>query len=796
MSSCDPVVIPESSVMRGRHPGRLKQTPTSVALIVGDAAIDWYEEQFERTEINPSESPRSVLNLQLRGGWKWHELPGGAFLLDRMFYRALDRDSGSAIPYSRVISPLGERDPTRSQLPREAIDGPGRNGRSDRNGMVHSLSVVGRYRAGQQEAAWRVTRYLGFSIDDPGWMPGSGKSLEPTVIDFQRRPVFSPLARPVVVLIDDAGNGFRHARSSIAWKAIEAAAHYTPTLILKLGQPLPHTTDLKHEDLWSFLGNLRRKFHKRAVLLAADDLRRENVDISHRLSWDRTLEDVMRELANSDSLLAKLARFGDIIIRFGLDGAVVIRESSPLRGTRLDLICDPARIEGDTERDIWAIYDPSRPTFVSGTQAAFAVALTIHLLKHVSSWPIIEAVTAGLSAAERLYHRGLIAVSESRSKPPLFDYDYTVFDTQSPGVSLVGLDSKSRFLSYGVDLRISNMKPTRKTLARFPQINLLRASHPDLLQLAKGYVREGIAAFARVPTLRVGELVTADRSEIESYRSIANLIDNHVTRSRRTRPLSIAVFGPPGAGKTFGITQIAKAIGGEHVEIIEVNVAQFTDHRDLIGAFHLARDKVIMGKIPLVFFDEFDTSLNGAPFGWLKYFLAPMQDARFNDGSRLHAIDRAMFVFAGGSRKSYRAFSDPKARENRKQDLAAEKRPDFASRLHGYIDIRGPNPTSPRDDVTYIIRRAIILRQKLLAYGPGLFKERGGGGILSIAEPVLDAFLGVPHYRHGARSIEALILMSGITPAIEYFEQTMVPHREQLDLHVDGATFERLLGSK
>ncbi len=31
-------------------------------------------------------------------------------------------------------------------------------------------------------------------------------------------------------------------------------------------------------------------------------------------------------------------------------------------------------------------------------------------------------------------------------------------------------------------------------------------------------------------------------------------------------------------------------------------------------------------RIPLVFWDEFDTSLDGRPLGWLRYFLAPMQD--------------------------------------------------------------------------------------------------------------------------------------------------------------------------
>ena len=33
------------------------------------------------------------------------------------------------------------------------------------------------------------------------------------------------------------------------------------------------------------------------------------------------------------------------------------------------------------------------------------------------------------------------------------------------------------------------------------------------------------------------------------------------------------------------------------------------------------RDEALRGKIPLVFWDEFDSSLEGMPLGWLRYFL-------------------------------------------------------------------------------------------------------------------------------------------------------------------------------
>jgi hypothetical protein len=61
------------------------------------------------------------------------------------------------------------------------------------------------------------------------------------------------------------------------------------------------------------------------------------------------------------------------------------------------------------------------------------------------------------------------------------------------------------------------------------------------------------------------------------------------------------------------------------------------------------RDVGLSGALPLVFWDEFDTALEGKKLGWLRYFLAPMQDGRFQDGQLVHPIGRSIFVFAGGT---------------------------------------------------------------------------------------------------------------------------------------------------
>jgi hypothetical protein len=95
------------------------------------------------------------------------------------------------------------------------------------------------------------------------------------------------------------------------------------------------------------------------------------------------------------------------------------------------------------------------------------------------------------------------------------------------------------------------------------------------------------------------------RQEIESLRSIRSLVGEYVSQPRPKRPLSIAVFGPPGSGKSFGITQLALALRPGEIEPKEFNLSQLGSTDELLSALHQVRDIGLGGKIPLVFWDEF-----------------------------------------------------------------------------------------------------------------------------------------------------------------------------------------------
>ena len=75
----------------------------------------------------------------------------------------------------------------------------------------------------------------------------------------------------------------------------------------------------------------------------------------------------------------------------------------------------------------------------------------------------------------------------------------------------------------------------------------------------------------------MGAWSSVDRIEIESMRSLRNIISEYLATPRKGRPLNVAVFGPPGSGKSFAIKQMAKEglSTTARMDILEFNLSQF-----------------------------------------------------------------------------------------------------------------------------------------------------------------------------------------------------------------------------
>jgi hypothetical protein len=271
---------------------------------------------------------------------------------------------------------------------------------------------------------------------------------------------------------------------------------------------------------------------------------------------------------------------------------------------------------------------------------------------------------------------------------------------------------------------------------------------------------------------RFGDLFIFTRDEADQLEAVQDLIERYIAQPQPPRPLSLAVFGPPGSGKSFTVKQILQTMDsalGPKLSRIEVNLTQIPD-ADALGKVLARAARSADRAPPVFFFDEFDAPKDGASFGWLSWFLAPMQDGEFVYDGEVIPLRRAVYVFAGGTATTLEEFSG----FERFLEFRRAKGPDFISRLRGFLDIQGAN-SEPR-----LLRRAVLFRSGFMSRA-----REPGGGKFRVDPEVMNSLLQVGRYRHGARSIAAVVDLSNIDPKAERLGWKGLPKDHLLRLHID-----------
>ena len=685
-------------------------------IVSGDFTLDW---NLARSQASPSS--HWILDAGAATRLSWQR--GGSGLL-----------AGVVAELSRRIGD-GTAWQLRKQMPVQA-GAPGVELGPDDPRFHHSFAVWKPFpysvESGKKDKpAWRVAEFLGGHISTVA--PG----------EWVRVADDDPAAR--IVVLDDAGLGFRDHPE--VWPASLTAPHAKPWVIVKISRPVAQG------KLWEHLA--ANHSERLIVLMAVNDLRQTEVQISRELSWERTAQDLLWELAYNPALKS-LARCAHVVVSFNAAGAMHFTGSTDAKPD-CHLIFDPEVVEGMWEQAI--------PGAMLGRTSCLAAGIARAVMLAPDNPAIAEGIRAGLSALRAVYREGYGKRGDAVTDVSLvFPIAAAIDAMNEPGTA---------FQQADVPMRMGGKYWT-----------ILSEKYSDSLEeVARQVVLHGPEKALRgVPFGRFGKLLTVDRQEIESLRSIRSLTSEYLTQAQPKRPLSIAVFGPPGSGKSFGITQLALALKPGEIEKKEFNLSQLRSTAELLSAFHQVRDIALRGKVPLVFWDEFDSTFDGNEFGWLRYFLAPMQDGEFLDGGLTHPIGRAIFVFAGGTSATLDKFGKDKDLDEKK--ARALKLPDFISRLKGYLNVLGPNERADADDPYFILRRAILLNSMLKAC-PHLLRD----GEVQIDRGVLRALLLTSKYKHGARSMESLIAMSQLDGKTS-FERSSLPTRAQLDLHVDGQNFQ------
>lgn len=609
---------------------------------------------------------------------------------------------------------------------------------------------------------------------------------------------------PDVLLLEDDGAGFRYKPSGRVTELLSETSETLPEwIVFKTCAPVCHGT------IWSTVSGSKDIADRLVVVVPILDLRKISaVKLSYGISWERTVEDLIRELTTSPEL-AGLRKAKHLIVTLHGEGALWMHRQDDDTFS-FTLIFDPAHMETEWSAAIKADGDSY------GYHACFASAIALHCARASSMDNLPESIKNGIKAMRvmRLMGHGFtkntnvdketlpglpldvlgnILISDEKSVPNDLSRDIKWDEVDSFGVVEIPRDElnepKWRILEVTENRFLRKLENNNE--APIP-----------LHGIARRVAVHGVKALENIPYARFRNLFTADRDEIESLRNFKLLIERYQKNEKETKPLSLAVFGPPGAGKSFGVKQIAKEVFDKDVHILEFNLSQFDDPNDLIGAFHQVRDIALKGLMPVVFWDEFDSK----KYDWLQYLLAPMQDGQFQEGQLTHPIGRSVFVFAGATSYTFKNFGPlPSADKEDKEDYVLKKGPDFISRLHGTLDVLGPNPrqvlvreTEEHDgnkvnvyrwkddqtDICYPVRRAILLRALL-----GLMSEKTGRKRLDIDHGLLVALLEIGHYRYGSRSFEKIVSSLNAGDPTE-ITRSGLPSNETLAVAIEESLYE------
>ncbi|MGY4740888.1 hypothetical protein [Streptomyces sp. ATMOS53] len=711
-----------------------------VVVVDGDTTVDWAVKRAREGFLAAEER----LTAECSAHWLW----GGAFLLTDLAKQAMDLAEIKAIvcgvrPEEDYPAPNDERVHhsfnTLDKLPRDP-----KTGKS------------------KKEAKWRVSNFIGFDRRN----------------ELKPYPQDTPQGDPNLVVVNDSALGF--SRAGGPWSRVpglqndDVRNNGSPWILLNLRLRRPAGED----DLWkSVHGQIKAEdptmARRLVVLTTVDSLRNVGAEISRGLSWEKSALDVLREL-DGNPTLQSLKDCPRLIVTFGPSGALLVDYYDHPPYT---LIFDTEHTEGSWDRDHkdgkMFGYTQVLTAAVASRMVSSAKSPLEAEAEHVGAFhkAVVAGIEYGLRCMHRVFDQGFV---EPKDTPSAFSCAGTWMKDEDPGPRAAG--ERPPAPRIGKSAVIPPQSPRASRWSILQEV----CSDDNALDVAVEIVNRGREYLSNVPIGQFEDFLSVDPRELEALRSVQNLIAEYLDDTDKKKPRSIAVFGAPGDGKSFAVTQVAKSLGVQ--ETLTFNLSQFAAPRDLIGALHQVRDGCLAGSVPLVFWDEFDTTLESSELGWLRFFLAPMQDGKFQEEQLTHHVGRCIFVFAGGTSKSYEEFLAKATR------FKNAKVVDFASRLRGYVDVVGVNPPSGSIvDLRVLARRAILLNEFLKRVG---IKE-GEGGRVAVDDEVARAFLKIPNYRNGTRSMEAIVDMSRLHKGGR-FGRSSLPPATQLELHVKASDFLRI----
>ncbi|KAK4152960.1 hypothetical protein C8A00DRAFT_15769 [Chaetomidium leptoderma] len=360
-------------------------------------------------------------------------------------------------------------------------------------------------------------------------------------------------------------------------------------------------------------------------------------DLLHNgfFSWDQTVEGF--------SVVGAEEKF-HLLIRLGHEGAIYKPPHDGPQDSRQVLIFDSKRPQGHFPKPYLHQRGIDLEALKGNLQAAYLAGLAASLAKEFSDSleRLCETQVKEAAAIALRWSRRSAAAKHGNADPRLATWQKMKLDIAGDPVL--------------IPIRLPGRVKTGSSLV-FRAMPYFPIKHAAWDIVRSG--RDAVLSF--VPTASFEDLVTADRNEVHQFRKISHEMEKYLCGSS-VEPLSIAVFGQPGSGKSWGVQQVILSITKEagqkgNMATLKFDLSQFQGISDLQAAFETIRDESIGGKLLVVFFDEFDTTFNRTPLYWVQHLLKPIKEGKWEaKGGAERRLGRGIYIFIGGTAKTLKEF--------------------------------------------------------------------------------------------------------------------------------------------
>jgi hypothetical protein len=613
-------------------------------------------------------------------------------------------------------------------------------------------------------------------------------------LDYERIHKSSLDERDLLV-IDDGALGFRHS-------SVTSEMPRYKCCILKTNQPL------LDGYLWKTLMNTER-IDKLITLISIDELREYDIKVSRGISWEQTCLDLCYELVRH-SLLKHLIRCKFLVVSMGGGGAVVIKNGSKKKAAEFALVYDAGFLEGE--------WETKEAAGGIGRMCAFTAGFTHNMiyrdvrdLEKIAISEVIECAKSGI-----LYLRKMLQLKTGWPVPAEGS------DPEALSANVLDAHAEATFSDafipspYWYRPRSEYVKESSWSIFYNNYDRKLQLSETInhyteniVLQAASWAARNGLDTLKNIPYLECRKLFTIDRHEIESLRNIRRLLSQYIA-SESAMPFNLGISGPPRTNRRFAVKQIVYSLFGKKEfnkrgVFLTFKLAQFSDKKDISGAFLQIRDQVMLGKLPFVFWEDIDSG----NFKWLRYLLSPMKDGFIQDKNNIRQTGQCIFIFSGNSENGRFLYkpeepdngklSKKTAKRERKRTklLKARKVLEFRNNLDASLSISGVNRddgynasqehwiSGYQEDLMYPVRRVLYLRSGL---------GRQNDKKLKMDPGLIMAFLKTGEYKYGVKSMIQMLehLKKGASGKISRSE---LPAVKFMSGHVDFDEFMSIANS-